>query len=925
MQAQNDAMTAGNKRSQLLESLRTPEMRKRYNDLMDSREANLDEVFASYRRIANNEEGLSERDRGHIANSIGNVRGPTNLAQASKEDDESISRVWLSFLAWLKSNDPLFCIQGKPGSGKSTLMKFLIDDERTKELLQDNTKPIILSYFFWKIGESSQNTIKGLLCSLIYQVLVGDDKTMDSVLHHDAMGSQRDYNDWSVAALRKLFGFITKAKKDRLCIFIDGLDEVCNADGIDKLTELITEFLKHPIMKICVSSRPEKTVTTWLEGRNTPGIRLEDLTRPEMTSFALKEFETFLVSGRLSVETHRCLSEVVVEKSHGVFLWLYLVIRSLKAGIRNGDSEEMLIDRLHELPSELEQLYADMWQRLNENHSVYRKTAAKYFQFALHSPCPTRFIWEDDHSKTLSADIWQPTLGQIVCASRPSLQDLLISGDSDVDLTEVQQLCEDAKLDIENRCAGLLQVRSYRYWPPYYLNWTQKLNQLFLEHVKFIHRTAHDFLIDTEAGSKIMAHATSSRDEIDEELFRGILCICNVAYSKCGMGANMASLLHQISHIVERTGSEKSQLTANLLQLVQKLHGNSVIEGGPSWKPKNPFLSCLTEFRCFDDYIVSTLQRSPSVTTATVVLRNSWGHDLSLDDRPAKLPSLKLVESLLSMGANPHIESMYNKWRTCSDEPLVNIDTTFTHLLKYGVMRVFRPTYAGGNFATFLLKVVLSMAATCPELEAPTLAILKIWDNGRVEMPKLEYWTSTPLVYVNCFYVFLEVKLSFLLSSLISNLKHLVDDNDVISQAEWMLLKLKLSTPNVRYIISEGQEPRRLSAESVLSQDGCDGLVGYLFTRGACQSEDFKGRNNCPSVSEVAWEMTRRLTLEDTSIESMVLSLANDGLGFSTFPQAGILPPDAWLDRMEENSGYLFPQTLKEIRKAKHLLKSAHN
>jgi hypothetical protein len=167
--------------------------------------------------------------------------------------------------------------------------------------------------------------------------------------------------------------------------------------------------------------------------------------------------------------------------------------------------------------------------------------------------------------------------------------------------------------------------------------------------------------------------------------------------------------------------------------------------------------------------------------------------------------------------------------------------------------------------------------------------------------------------------------LSFLLSSLISNLKHLVDDNDVISQAEWMLLKLKLSTPIVRYIISEGKEPRRLTAERVLSQENCDGLVGYLLARGTCQSEDFRGRNNCPSMSEAAWEMTRRLILEDTSIESMILSLANDGLGFSTFPQTGILPPDAWLDRMEGDSGYLFPQTVKEIRKAKHLLKSTHN
>ncbi|KIL87553.1 hypothetical protein FAVG1_09261 [Fusarium avenaceum] len=913
IQAQNNAMTAENKRSQLLESLRAPEMRKRYNDLMDSSEANLDGVFASYQRVANNGKELSEGDADHIANSNDKDQGPTHIAQASKEDDESIDRVWFSFLAWLRSNDPLFCIQGKPGSGKSTLMKFLVDDERTKNLLHDNTEPTILSYFFWKIGEPSQNTIIGLLCSLVHQFLVGDDETLDSVLDHDAMGSQRNYNDWFVAALRNLFVFIAEAKKDRLCIFIDGLDEVCNADGIDKLTEFITEFLKHPSVKFCVSSRPEKTVATWLEDHTAPSICLEDLTRPEMTRFATKEFETFLVSGKLSVETHHRLSEEVVEKSQGVFLWLYLAIRSLKAGIRNGDSEKMLLDRLHELPSELEQLYADMWQRLNENHPVYRKTASDYFQFTLHSPYTTNFISETDHCK-----ISQPTLGQIVCASRPELHDLLISGENDVHLTEVQQLCEEAKLDIENRCAGLLQVRPYGFWPACRLNWTEKLNKLFLGHVEFIHRTAHDFLTDTEAGSRIMAHATLSRDDVDEGLFKGLLCICNLLYSKCGMNACMPCVLHQVSRIGARTGSEKSQLTENLLRLLQQLHTNGVIDGGPSWKPKCPFLSCLTDFRSFHDYIVSTLRRSPSVAAATVVLRDSWGHDRFLEFQLEKIPSLELVEALLSMGANPHIESIDNKYWTSNEEPLVSNDTTFTHLLKYGVMGVIHSAYAGGNFATFILKMMLSMAATCPELEAPTLAILKVCENGMVEMTRLEYWTSTPLLYTQRhFYVVLEVKLSFLLSSLISNLKHLVDDNDVISQAEGMLLKLKLSTPNVRYIIHEVQGPLRFIVERVLFQENCHGLVDHLLTRDAWQSEDLRWRNKCPSVFETAWEMTRRLSLEDTSIESMFLSLADGGLGISTFPQAGIMPPDAWLDKMEGNPGYLFPQILKEIKAAK--------
>ncbi|KAM0247130.1 hypothetical protein ACHAP5_004209 [Fusarium lateritium] len=618
---------------------------------------------------------------GHVEISI-----ETRVVSTQNESSEEIDQVWLSFLTWLKSDGSLFCVRGKPGSGKSTLMKFLVDNERTRELLQqDNIKPMILSHFFWKIGKSSQNTIKGLLCSLVHQILVGDDEMMDFVLDHDAMGSQRDFNDWSVTALTKVFDRIAEAKMDRLCIFIDGLDEVCNEDGIDNLMDMISEILKYPNVKICVSSRPEKTVTTWLERHTAPSIRLKDLTKPEMTTFALKELKPCLVSGKLSVETHRHLSQEVVEKSQEVFLWLYLVLRSLKAGIRNGDSEKMLLERLRELPSELEQLYADMWQRLNENHSVYRKTAAKYFQHAIHGLRATHFSSETDNLKTLYCTISQPTLGQIVCMSKPKLQDSLLSGGDSVDLTEVQQLCEETELDIEERCAGLLHLRPYRPWPPPHCpNSTAKLNKFFLEHVEFTHRTAHDFLTGTEAGAKIMAHATLSRDEIDVDLIRGFLCACNVLYSQCGMSASMTSVLHQISHIVERTELEKSQLTSNLLQIVQKLHADGAIKNGSCWKPKNQFLSCLTEFRPFHDYIVSTLKHSPSTTTATAVLKDSWGHDLFLDYRQEKLPPIHFIEALLSVGANPHIEVIDNKWRVSSDEPLVSNDSTFTHLLKCG-------------------------------------------------------------------------------------------------------------------------------------------------------------------------------------------------------------------------------------------------
>jgi adenylate kinase len=43
---------------------------------------------------------------------------------------------WSSFVAWLQGDDGVYWITGKPGSGKSTLMKFLSDDIRTETNLR---------------------------------------------------------------------------------------------------------------------------------------------------------------------------------------------------------------------------------------------------------------------------------------------------------------------------------------------------------------------------------------------------------------------------------------------------------------------------------------------------------------------------------------------------------------------------------------------------------------------------------------------------------------------------------------------------------------------------------------------------------------------------------------------------------------------
>lgn len=81
------------------------------------------------------------------------------------------------FSRWVLSHVPLFWISGKPGSGKSTLMKFLVDNRQVSQLLKHwsrGVKVLTSSYFFWINGTEMQKSQEGLLRSLLYDLIRQD-------------------------------------------------------------------------------------------------------------------------------------------------------------------------------------------------------------------------------------------------------------------------------------------------------------------------------------------------------------------------------------------------------------------------------------------------------------------------------------------------------------------------------------------------------------------------------------------------------------------------------------------------------------------------------------------------------------------------------------------------------------------------------
>ncbi|KAK0701077.1 hypothetical protein B0H67DRAFT_547600 [Lasiosphaeris hirsuta] len=78
------------------------------------------------------------------------------------------------FSKWLQEGSGLFWIHGKPGSGKSTLMKHIFQSPQTWQLLhnwQGDALEIAAGFFFHYRGSTIQKSFEGVLRSLVIQIL----------------------------------------------------------------------------------------------------------------------------------------------------------------------------------------------------------------------------------------------------------------------------------------------------------------------------------------------------------------------------------------------------------------------------------------------------------------------------------------------------------------------------------------------------------------------------------------------------------------------------------------------------------------------------------------------------------------------------------------------------------------------------------
>jgi ankyrin repeat protein len=287
------------------------------------------------------------------------------------------------YLDWIDSSKVnehtgLLWIKGKPGAGKSTLMKFALS--QAEKVMGEE---VVLSFFFHARGIDLQKSTVGLYRSLLWQILerlpsliycfdsaglVKDDIKYDTKDDTRRDIEHFDWNkpQWNLEMLKDLFEkavlqwsvMRVRTNPVPLVCFIDALDE-CEESQIRDMVAFFEHLCERAVtsnirFRVCFSSRHypnikmNRGLDVVLEGQ--PG-HSQDITN--------------YVNSKLEIGHSKLVEQIRQElhyKASGVFMWVVLVVEMLNKEYDAGRIHS-LRERLRTIPGDLHELFRDILTR----------------------------------------------------------------------------------------------------------------------------------------------------------------------------------------------------------------------------------------------------------------------------------------------------------------------------------------------------------------------------------------------------------------------------------------------------------------------------------------------------------------------------------------------------------------------------------
>ncbi|MCJ1378547.1 hypothetical protein MMC17_001646 [Xylographa soralifera] len=235
-------------------------------------------------------------------------------------------------------------LNGSPTSGKSILASHVIGHLEGHNLE--------CNYFFFKHGTVGKSSISDCLRSIAYQMALNNVEIRKRLLSLEENGMVLENND-EKALWRKLFlaGVFHVNYLQPQYWVIDALDE---CDKFQSLFPIITNVQSNPQLRIFITSRklPEIERSFAQLGRKvTPLEVLKSDTVEDIKLFIAAKMDDLPID---SGEDRTRLTDRILTKSEGSFLWVRLVMQELQ----HAWSEEGIEDVLNEIPADMNVLYS---------------------------------------------------------------------------------------------------------------------------------------------------------------------------------------------------------------------------------------------------------------------------------------------------------------------------------------------------------------------------------------------------------------------------------------------------------------------------------------------------------------------------------------------------------------------------------------
>lgn len=365
------------------------------------------------------------------------------------------------FAEWLEAEGGIYWVTGKPGSGKSTLMKYILHHPKTTQLLSSwstSTPVVIASHFFWSAGLPIQRTREGLLRSLLYDIISRVPELISKIYEENPhLFGQRGRTTqlWTVTRLEDVLRQVTaqKALPMRFCFFIDGLDEY-EGNTFD-ICRVIQDLCSSPDIKMCVASRPWNVFEACLGENAAHRLPVHTLTHDDIRNYVESELSghpkwNSSIANGVGVPN---LVREITKRAEGVFLWVFLVTRMLREGLTNDDSLDELRMRLDSVPTDLGKFFKHI---LGSVEPSYRERQSGTLQLASAADEPLHAHLYSFH------DLEYTYENYAIDHDRRYL--------TRQELTQFHMPCGRR---LNSRCKGLLEIRKQK--------------------VEFLHRTVRDF------------------------------------------------------------------------------------------------------------------------------------------------------------------------------------------------------------------------------------------------------------------------------------------------------------------------------------------------------------------------------------------------------------------------------------------------